>query len=218
MEKHTHKGQLYVGRVSRGGAVPMYGSKIEHSTTIQIQLSTSREERKYGKEYYYGGERLVEIELTQAQFAEFVSSFNVGSGVPCTIRNINGQECDEPEKPDPINRIQKDIDNADSCYLERIDKISELLSTNEQNKKGLNLTETREILHEMKIIKLGLESDRKFYQRQARVEVDNMIVEAKATLEAHLTNRLTDLGAQALANQSLDAPQVPYLSDLQPGE
>lgn len=39
--------------------------------------------------------------MSEGQWARLLSSLNVGSGVPCTITTVNGEEVPDPPAPTP---------------------------------------------------------------------------------------------------------------------
>lgn len=53
--------------------------------------------RELNRDYYFGGNKIVECEMSYSQFAEAITSMNMGTGIPVTIRYIqckgNIQEC-----------------------------------------------------------------------------------------------------------------------------
>lgn len=84
---HPAFGQIRASRVN--GNVALYDSDFIHHHYVTITLSRSELHRGLSKDHHYGREELFEVALSEAQWASFVSSMNVGSGVPCTIqRNV----------------------------------------------------------------------------------------------------------------------------------
>ena len=72
----------------------MFGSHVEyHPVTICLEIR--RAERHFNKdlssEYIYGhGQRLIEVEMSAAQFTDSITLMNHGEGIPCTIRYVGG--------------------------------------------------------------------------------------------------------------------------------
>jgi hypothetical protein len=60
-------------------------------------------------DWYLERGRLIEIEMTPLQFADLMTNFNMGSGVPCTIRQVGGERIPDIPSEDmtEISRIRE---------------------------------------------------------------------------------------------------------------
>lgn len=74
-----------------GGVTSLFGSSIQHRDTITMYLREGEFSRELNSDFYFGGNEIVECEMSYSQFAEAITSMNVGSGVPVTIRYIQGK-------------------------------------------------------------------------------------------------------------------------------
>jgi len=84
--RHPAFAQISASRVSSGGpGVPLYGSDFNHQHFVSITIRSSEERRDLNHYWHFGGRDLIEVHLSEAQWATFVSSMNVGMGVPCTL-------------------------------------------------------------------------------------------------------------------------------------
>lgn len=83
VEKHPRYGQIVAMR--RSGTAYLYGSDFSHQHFVTIQISTSELMRGLSRDWPHARDRLIEVSLSEAQWATFVSSMNVGDGVQCTI-------------------------------------------------------------------------------------------------------------------------------------
>lgn len=97
---HPAFGNISASRVN--GTHTLYGSDFTHNGFMSITIMRSEHGRSHCHDWHYGTDELIEVSLTEAQWATFVSSPNVGSGVPCTIEHIQGKRM--PGLPDPISR------------------------------------------------------------------------------------------------------------------
>lgn len=77
-----------------GGSDTLYGSPLKHHGGITVTIQFSDEHVSIGSHNYWprhhapGGATIAEVTLSEAQWATFVSTLNVGSGVPCTARYV----------------------------------------------------------------------------------------------------------------------------------
>lgn len=84
VERHPAYAQIGAHRVS-GGAY-LYGSDFRHQHYITIQIHESTLHRQLSGDRAHPHRRLIEVALSEAQWATFVSSLNQGSGVQCTLK------------------------------------------------------------------------------------------------------------------------------------
>lgn len=85
----VHRSSVAGGR--HGGAV-LFDSEIPHQETMTIRVQRATRKRDLNHDWIHGdGKSLLEVEMSMAQWASFVSSINSGSGVPCTIRSTETQ-------------------------------------------------------------------------------------------------------------------------------
>lgn len=82
---HPAFGQISASRVS--GNTNLYGSDFNHHNYITITLSRSEVDRHLSNDWHYAKNEMFEVALSEAQWATFVSSLNIGGGVPCTIQH-----------------------------------------------------------------------------------------------------------------------------------
>lgn len=82
---HPSYGTIMFNR-SNNRVTPLFGSSIKHNNVITMELRHAEIERGLNRDWVYGKAPIAEIEMSYSQFAEAITSFGCGSGVPCTIR------------------------------------------------------------------------------------------------------------------------------------
>lgn len=81
--------RVSVGSV--GGGAVLFDSDILHSHTVRVRLMVASRKRDLSHDWIHGEEQIIEVEMSEAQWASFVSSMNAGDGVPCTVRWRDGE-------------------------------------------------------------------------------------------------------------------------------
>lgn len=201
---HPAFGMLSFNR-THGGHSTLFGSSIQHNDTIYMILREGSVTRGLNDDWYCGGNEILEVEMSQSQFAELITSMNVGTGVPCTIRYMKGQG--GIPKPDFINKREQitnefkesmdgKMDDAKKLYQE----VKEIFET----KKSIGKGDREQILNKIQRIAYGVTSESKFIFDQFQEQMDKTITEAKGEIEAFAQNKLLSIAQQALVNQSED--------------
>lgn len=91
-ERHPAWGLIGANRVgsSPPGAV-LFDSDIRHQNYVVLRISAAQRKRDLYRDWI-GTTRVpfIEVAMSEAQWASFVSSMNVGDGVPCTVLEREG--------------------------------------------------------------------------------------------------------------------------------
>jgi hypothetical protein len=89
-ESHPAFGMIGASRVSVAGGLHngsvLFDSDVAHQQLIRVTLSRAVRKRDGMQDRTHAIRELFEVDMSMAQWASFVSSMNVGDGVPCTIR------------------------------------------------------------------------------------------------------------------------------------
>lgn len=87
----AHRGTYMSLRGGERGAA-LFDSDIRHQQTVSITIKRAIRTRDLHHDWIGGREELIEVELSEAQWASFVSAMNTGEGVPCTLRRVAGEQ------------------------------------------------------------------------------------------------------------------------------
>lgn len=100
-ETHPAYAQISASRVS--GHKFLYGSDFSHQHYMTITVRSSKRHRNLSNDWHHADPRgLITVALSEAQWATFVSTANVGFGVCCTLEDLNGKTVpgiDQPKAP-----------------------------------------------------------------------------------------------------------------------
>jgi len=184
----------------------MFGSSIKHRNGIKIRLYQAEHERSLASDYYYGRDLLFEVHLSQNQFAEMITTPNVGDGVPCTIRYVLGKSMAEPPfeskaqtfRDEFVQKAQKITEDGTLYMKEALDIL--------RNKTALNKTDRQVILNAFAMLRQSINSDMPFLQRQFHEQMDKTITEAKNEIESFIEHKIRTIGIEAIRNEM---PQLP---------
>lgn len=102
-ERLTHPAYAAISASRVSGETVLFGSDFVHRQFVRIAIYPSEIMRSGGRDSHHPESTpLVEVSLSEAQWATFVSSMNVGSGVPCTLTRANGAAV--ADLPAPVDR------------------------------------------------------------------------------------------------------------------
>jgi len=97
-ETHESYGMVSFSRISSSPAQALFGSSVKHGNIISMKVHKGRKYRDFQSDRYSSDGTLCEVFMSQTQFAEAITSFNIGDGVPCTLKMVTGDEWDAEKR------------------------------------------------------------------------------------------------------------------------
>lgn len=134
-DSHESYAMVGFGRCC-GNPGPLFGA-IGDSHEVYIKLSIKRATvSRSGTEFESTGPRgeLIEVDMTEPQFAQLLSSLNVGNGSPCTLRYFGGERVPDPPQSPSLSMIRDELmktkrEHVDAMRVQ-LEQMRELLATN----------------------------------------------------------------------------------------
>lgn len=121
---HPAFGMIGAARYTTRGAT-MFGSPIRHNAGVSITVHTAVENLMLHGEWHHAQDILVQVNLSEAQWASFVSTLNVGSGVPCTIDYRRGGELQQAPGIDDESFTEKREADIERSVARDMEKLTE---------------------------------------------------------------------------------------------
>jgi hypothetical protein len=198
-ETHPAYAQIGASRGS-GGSFVLYGSDFIHNSHITIRIAPSELDRDLNHDWPHESLRpYIEVILSEAQWATFVSSLNMGAGVQCTLTQKDGVLI--PGIPEPKRRVDQFNDELKQDAEQAIAAMATLRAQIEE----LPIAKK----HKDMLLRSHFEADRKlkdsipFVAKSFAKHVETTTERAKIEIHAHAQNILTRLGLKALGEKAL---------------
>ena len=181
-----------------------FGSSVDCDHYVELEIS-SGVEMDSGSYHSYlpTGKPHIRVAFSPAQFAELITSMNISSGVPCTIKDFAGECIDKIPDEIHVNELDRQKDNFKKEMKELSEnlhkaqnRIKELLSLPRLTKEQKD--ELRNVLY--KGIQ-DIDSNIPFYMEMFDEATDNIVQEAKAEIDATVHNCVINAGIKALGEE-----------------
>lgn len=209
-EKHESYAMVSFSRRTGDPGV-LFGSPLHHHHSY-IALTIRRAERIHnlGHDRFYGSMRgdLIEVDLSPAQFAELLTTMNVGMGVPCTLRYLDGKQMEKPptvemETEKVQTSFEKDTKKLVHSLEQKQHQIDEILE-----KKALSKDDRAKIrsLLDTAIREVG--SNMPFMLERFSEATEKVTTHAKAEVDAFITHNVILEGIRAIQERN-QVPQLP---------
>lgn len=198
VETHPAYAQIGASRVS--GKANLYGSDFTHNGFMMIRIHASKLHRSLHNDWHHAGEEYIEVELSEAQWATFVSTPNMGQGVPCTLRARDGVMVPGIAHP-PERKAQ--FTNELAASFARVKKDVALLKEQLNDAKISNRAKD-DLLSTLRQIEMGIGSNLEFAAKTFTEHVETVTEHAKIEVAAYMTSAVTRLGMAALKTMPLE--------------
>lgn len=179
---HPSYGTIMFNR-AYGGKTPLFGSSIEHSNVIIMELRHAEIERGLNRDWVYGKAPIAEIEMSYSQFVEAITSFGQGTGIPVTIRYTEKDgkipPCDFVSKRKQFtDEFKGKTKNAMNESQQLIQDVTDLFS----QKKALTKADKEAVISKLRKLSMDLGCNLDFIADQFNEQMDKTVMEAKGEL------------------------------------
>lgn len=194
--KHPAYGQISVSRVS--GGANLYGSDFQHNNYIVVRIAESEFKRSLSRDWYHSRREFVEVALSESQWATFVSSFNLGAGVPCTIQRREGKSV--PGIPHRDEGQEYKVE-ADKALKDVISELQGLRSKLQAAATGLSKKKEAELLAEVNQAIRSASQSLPFVADSFSQFMEERVEKAKVEVHGYTMGVLQRAGMDAIAQQ-----------------
>lgn len=199
-ETHPAWGMIGASRVQNSppGAV-LFDSDIRHAHTVVVRIGTASRERSLNRDWLMRKQEFVEVEMSEAQWASFVSSMNSGSGVACTIRR---REDDYHVPGVPFEpRFEENMNEVRGAANKALEHIKEAFAAVEEKPNKGNIKTLRHAIE-------NAPSNLVFAGESLTEHAENVVQKARADIEAMVLSE-----AQRLGIEPGDLAETPQLDE-----
>ena len=194
-KQHESYGMISISRFSSNGS-QFFGSDLTHKGGISLTISKGEKSRKLSSEWYYGGDELIRIELSNSQFIDAIISGMNTQGVPCTITSFDGKRVEQIEHVEnKKEQFSSEMKDTQLEYRKRIDDILEMLEGNVGKRKQ------SDIKHELEVLKSHISSNSNFVMRSFNEAMEKTVTEAKHSISNYIDHKVHSLGIEKLRDQ-----------------
>lgn len=184
---YTHPAFGMIGASRVQGDAVLVGSDLVHHNFIVLRVRHAELNRDLSRDWWFGKNEIVEVALSEAQWATMISSLNVGNGVPCKIGHVNGEQLPDVPHRQPDTVFAREIDDKLSGAVAALDK---LIAAG-----GLTKAKLEELQH----VRRELTSNLGFVREQFDRHVETTVERAKVEVNAYVTGVVARAGLAAIA-------------------
>lgn len=213
-ETHESYGLISASRFHAMPPQAMFGSALRHSTGVAIEIHHALKKRSLSNDWFHGRGCLIRIELSEAQFAQFLTTLNVGPGVPCTIKRLNSEAVEDCPEINERKRIEEEFKTKMETVGKLLDKLTEQARVMKDKKGTINKGDAESFVKLAEHMRAEFTRNVAFVQSQFNEAMDGIVTEAKADVTGYMNQLVSQLGVEKLKEKfgevtlALEAPKV----------
>src|SRR5471030_48809 len=199
--KQTHPafGVVSVSRVS-GGAV-LFGSEFQHANYMRLRIAKAELNRSLSSEWVSANKLpYIEVELSEAQWATFLSSANVGQGTMCTVRRIGTEVV--TGIPAPERKRERFHQEAGAKLEKALAELRQL--ADDVGELKLSQKQKDALLSRVDQVQMNIAGNVDFVMEQFGEYMEGVEERAKIEINAYANNVISQHGRAALGGGSSD--------------
>lgn len=207
-ETHESYGMIAASRQKINPPHALFGSSIKHSSTISIHINTAMIGRNLNQDWYHKTGELIEVEISATQFAEFITSMNMGDGVPCTIRHVGGKKMEDPpyksKRMEFQQEFKEDMKDLGDRTTVGFAEIKDLLLA----KDRLNKEDRKNVVNFIEGMMQQIRSNMPFVTEQFNRQINKTVSEARQEIEAYVLHNILERGLVSFKEEVLSLPDM----------
>jgi hypothetical protein len=183
-ESHPAWGMIGASRVSSSPPATLFDSDIKHQHFVTVRISAAERKRSLNRDWLHPQEQDIEVAMSEAQWASFVSSMNTGSGVPCTIEQRGRERMPAmPHEP----RLAESMDEVRNAGTKALAHIREAFAKVEEKPNKGNIKDLRHAIE-------NAPANMGFAAESLSEHAENVVQKARADIEAMVLSKAAELG------------------------
>jgi hypothetical protein len=192
----VHPSWVLIG-ASRGSwsppGVALFQSEIRHQHAVTIRVVQASRKRDLKHDWVHGGKILMEVVLSEAQWASFVSSMNSGDGTPATL-TLKETDYNVPQAPyDP--RFAVTMAEASGAAADAFKDVQEALAEYERLVAEKAPAKDRKRAYQTLQSRIRNAGPNVEYAGKRLAEhAEDVVNRARADIEAFVTKKAAQLG------------------------
>lgn len=204
--KHPSMVTVSFNRQQWSGGISLFGSSVKSSSIISLKIAKAEINRGLSTDWVHGDTTpIIEVLLSPAQFAELITTMNIGTGIPATLHYLDGELYEPPEMPTKAEQFRGEVEEAVEKTLSSLKeaqaRVNDILKDDKPvGKKGkLELQELMGNLNRL------ANSTLPFIGNQFAKQMNKTVAEAKAEIDSFVTHVALETGIKAIRDS---APQM----------
>jgi hypothetical protein len=195
--KITHPSYAQISASHVSGGICLYGSEFMHQHYVTITVSRSEMNRHLSNDWPFARHELIELAMSEAQWAAFVSSMNRGQGVQCTLQHIDLKQV--PQIPAPESKLDMFKREGTESAQRVLNDIDSIIADIQDSK--LSQKQKDDLVRRLGNVRDASKSALSFVLSQFKEHMEATVQKARTEISAYAQNLLVKTGLGKLVGK-----------------
>lgn len=206
IEKHPSYAIASFSRIT-GGDGKFFGTTVNPDHYIVLKIAVGEKEIDWtGKERFYSDHSsIIEVKMTNNQFAELITTMNTGNGTPCTMYRLQGKGIESA--PAQSSKVMNVIENANNKMQEQNEKLVQELNVIRdilENKKAISQADRETIKKALFSVDARIKDGGEFYSKKINDIGEIVKQEIRTEIDAMTTATVMGIGLNTIKNLAIE--------------
>jgi len=183
--EHPAFGVIAIHRVTSTPGIHLFDSAFQHGQYISLKISRASVDRHLNNHWIHNEAQLIEVNLSEAQFATMITSLNLGVGSPCTIDWFNGEDQGRCPPDDTKETFSMEVSESTTEIGDQASQVEAELD-NLLEKQRMTKADKEGIRRKMAKLTQNIKHNLPFIQDQFAESMERTTEQAKAEVAAHM--------------------------------
>lgn len=200
-KRFTHPAFATINANRISGKTVLFGSDFKHDRFVRISIGAAELVRSLSHDWPFGHLRKhIEVDLSEAQWAQFVSSMNIGEGTQCTMVYKDGEAI--PGLPDPVDQQAQFRGELTGHMKDAIARIDDAIAS--VDAMGLSKVKAKELKDKLQIARMQIGVNQEFVAKVFGEHMERTVQKAKVEVNAYINSAVRQIGLNNLHSSSVE--------------
>jgi len=191
-----------VGLYRTNGQKRMYMSNLINQNWITLRVYEAKDYVDFGEKRVSAksGKPLLELELSSSQFAELLTTMNVGNGVPCTLKSYGGTRMDHTSLEEEEKSMDVGLKYFKENSKEMTEKIIRTIEKCHLKMESIKISkkDKETVTSLLYTIETEIASNLPFYVTIFEETAKKIATETKGEIDSFLASEIVKAGIKSL--------------------
>jgi len=209
-EKHESFGMLGFRRIqSNGDGEVLHGSDLRHNTFIAMRLHHSTKKRGLSHDWHHAENLIAEVHMSQNQFAELITSMNMGDGIPVTLKRTEKDgQLKAPEFSSIVDTHKQEFTQQTKDVVRDAEDLLETVKELFGGSGTVKKADREALIKKAELVVREIGASMPFMEKSFEKAMDKVVTDAKGTIEAFAQHRIVEAGLTALKADNTHQPKL----------
>lgn len=196
----------------QGNPGQLFGSSLKQQynyITLQVREGTRIHDNRLGVDRYFGpmSGTILEIDMSAAQFAELITTMNIGCGVPGTLRRFQGKAVEKPPtETTEAEKVRANFRYQMKKFTEKAREVKKSLDAMLDEKATISKADRKSIKDKIGHLIAEFETYAPYIHERFEEAVEKTVNAAKTEIDSFITTAAVMTGFKQLRENSGQHP------------